>query len=387
MKNVRTLLFIVAVIVNMTILTSCWDYTEINQHAIVTGVAIDKGSDGHGYSITVEVVDLRGAVKEAKIQSKSIESQGKTLQDAFRNVIKVSGKTLYWSHVEIIIIGKNIAKHGVLPIIDMIHRQYQPRLSIHILISKEETAREMLSQQSITTDIRSIEMSEMINSEKRVISKAPHVDVRNFINDLSGDGISATLPMVGIVLNEGQKTSEISGTAIFKGDKFIGTLNEEDTKFLLFVKNQVKGGVLVLNENLTDFDKDVTFDIKGNKTKVTPVYTGGKLAMRIEVNTKVALGELGVSENLIDEKGRPLLKIEVEKTLKTNIEKVINKVKAEYDSDIFGFGGIVKREMPSLWKSINTNWGSIFRGLPVNITVNVEIINSGLAYKPIKEGD
>lgn len=386
MKTIRVLLFITTFIANIIILTGCWDYSEVNEHAVVTGVAVDKRADGDGYSITVEVVDLRGKGKETGLESKRIESQGSNLGDAFRNLVKVSGKKMYWSHAEIVIIGKEAARHGILPVIDVIHRQYQPRLYMHILVSKEQTAKELLSQQSITTEIRAMEMREMINSEKQVLSKAPHVDVRNFINDLGGEGISAVLPTVGIVLNEGQKTSELSGTAIFKGDKLIGMLNEEDTKFLLMVKNEVKGGLLMLSEKLEGYE-EVALDIKDNKTKVTPVYVNGKISMSIEVNTKLSIGELGISEDLIDEKGREKLKIEAEKTLKTNIENVINKAKSEYDADIFGFGSIVKREMPSLWKSMDSNWSTLYTTVPVNVAVTVEIISSGLSSKPIKVGD
>lgn len=386
MKKARAALFIL-ILSEFLMLSGCWDYNEINELAIVNGLAVDKDKDGSGYSITVEIVDLRGAGKEAKIQSKKIESEGKTFDDALRNVVKVSAKKLYWSHAEIVIISQEVAKQGILPVLDLVNRLYQARLTINILVSKSQKARELLSQQSITTDIRSIELRQMIDTENRILSKAPHVDVRGFINDLAGEGVSATLPMVGIIMNEGRQTSELSGTAIFRADKFIGALSEEDTKFMLFVKNKVKGGLLLLHENMDGYGDEVSLNIKENNTKVTPVFTDGKLTMNVNVDTKVGLSELGVEKNYIEKNGREMLKTEVEKTIKTNIENVINKVKSDYNADIFGFGSTVMREMPTLWKRIGPDWHNIFRKLPVNVRVEVEIKTSGLSSKPVKIGD
>ena len=386
MKKVRAILLIIMVFASL-LLSGCWDYYEINNLAIVTGLAVDKLSDGTGYNTTVEVVDLRGGGKETKIQSKRIESKGSTIQEAVNNIVKVSAKRLYGSHLVIVIISQDVARQGILPLIDSILRGYQPRLSIHLLISKVKTAKELLSQQSITTDIRSIEMEEMISSENQTLSKAPRVDVRDFINDLSGVGISATLPTVGIVLNENEKTSELSGTAIFKRDKFVGLLNEEDTKYFLFVKNQVNGAYIPIYNKSRDSSKDATVQVISNKTKVTPVYTNGKLKIIINVNTKIRITELEVSENFMSEKGLDLIKKEIQETIKTNINNVINKVKDEFDSDIFGFGRTIKREMPSVWNNIASDWKDIFKNVPVNVNVKIDILGSGLAAKPIKIGD
>lgn len=387
MKKIRAIFLILFVLGNIVPLSGCWNYREINKLSIVSGVAIDKSSDGEQYLMTAEIIDLRGGGKESKIQSKRVEMEGKTLFDAARNAIKVSSRKLYWSHAEIFIISQDVAREGILPVVDYITRGADRRLTVHILISKEKTAKELLSQQSITTDIRAFEMEEMINTERRSLSKVPQVDVRNFVNALTGEGISATLPAAGIVISEGVPTSELAGTAIFDKDKLVDFLNEEDTKYFLFVKNQIKGGALPVNINSSDLHDGITLEIYKNKTKVKPVYLNGKLTMNIDVDTEVSLEELEVSNNLINEKGREILKRNAEKTLKSGIESVINKVKEDFSVDIFGFGNTVQREMPALWKSIAADWNKTFRDLDVNVNVNIDIRSSGLTSKPIKVGD
>lgn len=59
----------------------------------------------------------------------------------------------------------------------------------------------------------------------------------------------------------------------------------------------------------------------------------------------------------------------------------------EFDADIFGFGNIVKADMPSVWKWIGKYWDDIFKNLNVSIEVNIETKNSGLIWKSIEVGD
>ncbi|MGE5415786.1 MAG: Ger(x)C family spore germination protein [Acidobacteriota bacterium] len=387
MKKIDTIFLFIFVLVSLVTIPGCWDYREINNLAIVSGVAIDKSSDGNGYLLTAEIVDVRGGAKEVNILSKRIQSEGKTIFDATRNMIRISAKMLYWGHVDIVVISQDVARKGILPIIDFLLREREPRLFLHILVSKEKTAKEMLSQQSITTDIRSMEMKEMIETERRFVGKSPHVDLRNFINTLAGEGQAPVLATVGIVNNEGNRTSELSGSAVFKGDKLVGFLNGEDTKFLLFVLNQIHDTLLTLNENGEDVYNGTTLEIHENKTKITPIYSNGNLSVDVDIKAKANLGELGVRNNLIDEKGVEILKREAEKTLKSNVEKVIRKVKSEYDLDILGFGNTIKREMPSLWKSMDANWNEMFRDLDVNVHVTIDIRGSGLSQMPIKVGE
>lgn len=381
------MVLIIFILVCSAILEGCWDYREVNDLGIISGMAIDKSNDGKGYLLTVELVDLRGAGRENKIQSKRVQSEGKSVLDSIRNIIKLSGKRLYWSHADIVILSEAVAREGILPIVDVYHRVRETRLPSHILISKKKTARELFSQQSITTEIRSEEMRKMIIADKAYLGKSPHVDIRDFINMLSGEGQAPILAAVGTASSEGLVTSELSGTAIFKSDKLVGYLGEEDTKYLLFVKNQIHDAILPLNENSESVYNGTTLEVIENKTKVKPVISNGKISMNIDINTVVSLDELSVNENLIDEKGREKLKNEAEKILKSNVENVITKVKEEYGLDIFGFGNTIKRDMPAQWKTLSSNWSREFKDLDVNVNVKIKIRESGISLKPIKVGE
>ncbi|MDM5327006.1 Ger(x)C family spore germination protein [Neobacillus sp. CF12] len=372
------------VFLNLFFISGCWNYREIDQLAIVAGAAIDKQDDK--YLVSAEIVNVTGG-KEAKVSPKVVTGIGDTIFDAIRNTIKISGKQLYWAHSEILIISQEIAREGVVEVIDLFARDPETRMSSNLLISKEKTAKEILEQQSITTEIQSSQINKMLMSQKG-LSKAPVIAIYQFVNNLADNTRSAVLPAISNKKTQGKSETELFGSAVFKKDKLSGFLNGEDTKYFLFVLNKVKGGLLIQKEKLEGSDVKVSLEIFADKTytKIKPVYSNGKLTMKLDVFVNVAIGELEGSKNYMNEPGRTKLQKAAEKSLEDNINRVIKKVQNEYNSDIFEFGRIVQDERPDVWKELEDDWEKIYKDLEVKVKAEIIIKDSSLLLKPIKIG-
>ena len=188
---------------------------------------------------------------------------------------------------------------------------------------------------------------------------------------------------------QGQRTTELSGTAVFHQDKLIDFLNGEDSKYYLFAVGKVKGGLLVQPEDSMDTPLKVTLEIVKDHTytKVKPVYSNGELAMTLDIYVNASIGEIGGSKNIIGEPELGEFRKDVEESLKANVLRVIEKVQQQDDSDIFGFGSSVKREMPQIWRGIEEDWDSIFKDLAIDVNVHLSLTNSGLVSKSLEVGD
>jgi spore germination protein KC len=386
MRKIRFLLSKVSVFFLLITCSGCWNYKEIDRLSIVTGIAIDEGELSK-YSVTFEFADVSSSGKETKIGSKVVQMEGETIFDAVRNTIKLSGKRLYLGHVKVVIINKDIAKKGILQVLDFLNRDQESRLNLNIMISKEDTAREILTQQAIVSPNRSMELYQMIKSQVN-LSKAPDTNLKELINAISGEGISAVLPAVRITESNGYKTSEITGAAVFKGDKLIGFLSENETKIFLLITNEAKRGLLVLKHFENALPADITLEIlRTNNTKIRPSYLRDKLVININTDIKVAFAEQGGNKDYSTEEGLKQLRSIAEDTLNTQILSLIKKVQQEYEVDIFGFGQIVKAKKPKLWKKYENNWVEEYKNLDIKAESRVEIKNSGVTKKPIKVGD
>jgi spore germination protein KC len=384
MKIVKMVLLTVIISLNSVLMTGCWNYREINEMAVVAGVAIDQGLE-EKYKVTVEIVEVTGG-KESKTEAKTISMEGKTIFDAVRNQITLTGKRLYWSHLKTVIISRQIAARGAVPVLDWYNRDAETRGDIHILVSKEETAREIFTGQVMTEDVKSYELDKMLDNQ-RSLSKAPQTQIWQFTNDMEAKGIDAVLPAVGLKEVDGGKGQNIIGSAVFKGDKLAGFLEGEDTMNMLFVKNQVKGGVLFGDEDGEPGGTPVSLEIFKNKTKTKLEIEDNHIQVKVNTETTVAIDEIGGSENVIDEEGRRKLEQAAEKMLKNRMENIIKKIQIEFGSDVFGFGAKLREDHPEVWKHIGGKWDDAFREVKVKVDTKVNIRNSAMLSKPLEAGE
>ncbi|KNY25827.1 Ger(x)C family spore germination protein [Pseudobacteroides cellulosolvens] len=385
MRTIRIILISMFFFLNSFLAAGCWNYREIDQLAVVAGVAIDKGKN-EKFTITVEIVETTSG-KEQQTKSKTVTIEGKTIFDAVRHEISLIGKRIYWSHAKVVIISKEIARDGILEVIDWFNRDAETRSDIHILVSKEKSAREILNAKGPTEEVTSFLLDDVITNE-RSVSNAPHIEVWRFTNSLAAKGVGTIAGAVDLKEENGQSRPHIMGTAIFKDDRLMGFIDGDETKYMLFIQDEVKGGVLVeeINSNGGKVSA-VTLEIFKSHTKVNPAINDGKVEMKIEVEVSTAIDELGSTINFIEDEGRMALEEMAEKSLKKNIEGIIKKVQTEYGVDIFGFGTKLKEEKNKEWKTISGDWEENFKQLKVNVETKINIKNSAMLSKPLEIGD
>lgn len=377
MKNKYKLLFVS--ILSVFLLSGCWNYREIEELVIVGGAAIDKDDNGQ-YQITVETIQIASGT-DSEITSKPITITGKTIFDAARNYISQTGKKLYWSHAKTLILSEEVAKEGIIKLLDWFERDSETRSDINILISKEKSAKEILTGEKAESEIKALELDETLKNQDS-LGKSPRITLWKVINDIAAPGISAILPVVEIK----NGMSQNMGTAIFRKDKLIGFLDEEQSQTLLFIRNQIKGGLLIIEDTNNKFP--ISMEIFKNITKIEPKMKNNNITFHIKLDTTLALDELGGTSNYLDdEESLHKLKKDIEDMLNNRVKSLVALIQSEYRSDIFGFGGIMREEDFKHWKQVENDWENHFEKATVNVTSNVRIKNSGMLADPLKIGD
>lgn len=381
MRKVKLVLLSIIILINLFVTAGCWNYREVESLAIVAGAAVDKG-DKARFKLTVEIVKI-SAGKEASTESKLISTEGETIFDCARNAVAVAGKRLYWSHNKVLIISKELAEKGVIEIVDWFNRDAETRANIHLAISTERKAGDIFKGKEVTETIKSFELDNMLKNEKS-LSTAPQTEICEFANNMAEEGIQPSTAVVKLKDTDGEKAPSVGGTAIFKGDKLIGIVDEEETKDILFAQDSIKGGVLTETVKIKDKEIPITFEIFKSKSKVKPVLGKNNVKMDIDIETTVSIAELGGSTDFINEKGRKRLIKLSEQVLKKRIENTITKVQKDYGADIFGFGKKVYENDYEEWQKLRDNWDGHFKDLQVNVIPEIHIRNSAMLSKPLE---
>jgi spore germination protein KC len=385
MKFIKLSILFIYIISNVFLSTGCWNYREIEQLGLAAGVSIDKDDDNNNYIVTAELINTEPSRGSTKVSSQLFSARGKTIFDAVRNLILVTGKKIYWGHTKVIIINENVASNGIVAAIDWVNRDSEPRQNTWILISHGITAHDVLKQKISSNDVTSIHLNEIIRSQNPIY-KFPQMDIWRFRRDISSNTTSAIAPVVKIEKVNEFSFPEIYGTAIFKHDKLVGYLDGEETMDFLFIKNKIHEGSLVLKQP-DNTDTDVSLEIFKSKTKINSTYQNENFTMDINIDAVVAIDEVSGTTNFIDEPGRSNLEKDAEQLLKTRIEILLKKVQTNYKSDIFGFGDIIKRQHPDIWKNIPYTDEKVFSKMQFNVNVDLTIKGSGKISKPIRIGE
>ncbi|HEY8891099.1 MAG TPA: Ger(x)C family spore germination protein [Clostridium sp.] len=363
------------------ILCGCWNYKEIDQLAIVAGIAIDKDVVTNKYILTTEIVTTQSQGVSSIINSQLFTSEGDSIFSAVRNAIEITGLRLFWSDAKLVIISESIAKEGVIPVLDWTNRSNFVRPDMWLLIANGNSAAEILEYKIKLNEVTSFHLDDTMNSWK-VLSKFPGSMVWSFIDGLSSPGNSQAVATVKNEQNAGIISPLIEGSAIFKADKLIGYLNGDETLYMLLAENKIKQGLIVL-KNVSGSNTNVTLEINDNRTKLTPLYNNGTVSMIIDIYPVVSIHEIQGTTDFMTEENIKIVQDETEKNIKSNVQELINKFQKDYNSDVLGFEDTFKKEKPKVSENLKNNGIDIFTNIKTIVNVHAQIKGSNKTMKPI----
>lgn len=386
MKNRSILIFII--LINIFINTSCWNYKEINEKLIVAGVTVDYDDITKKVIISVEISKPELIGNRIEISSEVLQEKGDTVFEVVRSLISTAGMKLFWSHTKVIIFSENVLKHEeiFLSAIDFFSRDAECRDDIWILLSSEKNAYEIFKAKVDIERIVSYHLESIIKNEKN-FSKFHATRLYELIDNLSIKGIEPTIPTVDTEKFEDKIIARIFGTSILKGTKKVGWLNGNESKTFLTIINKLNGGTINVNQKVRNEIIPIALEIFKNKTKIEPKFENDTITMIIDVKTTVNINEVGTEKDFINGENFKKLKSDGEKLIEKNIINLIKKVQRNYNSDIFGFGLIIEREMPDVWKELKPKWDYEFKNVKVIVNSELNIRGSALRSKTIKIGE
>lgn len=369
----------------LLILSGCWNYRSLSDLAIVAGMAVDMDTVSGDYRMVCETVDLSGDVKSG-LKPKIIESTGKTIFDAARNAKKRLQKRLYFGNIQIVVISEELAKSGhIMHLIDWFLRDAELRETAYILVSQAKAAADILNTKGVDNSIVSFEIGTILMDDQTATSSIPSHMLYEIYDTLHTDGVSLALPAFHIINNNATPSAEANGTAVFKEENLLGYLSPEESKYLLFVLNEVKGGILTLSTTGEGQD-DISLEISENKTKLSFSVKDQKLIFNVNTEARVYLGESAEELNAMDKEKIASLEVAAGAKMEQGISDVIKRVQTEYRSDIFGFGNMIHQRDGKLWSSISKYWNDMFPALEVVVHSKINIVNSFYLKDTTQEG-
>jgi len=387
------------------LLTGCWDRIELKEIGIVSAIGVDRDPDTGEILFTSQVVDPSGLKPDGGGTASAIQiesSKADTVFKAFRDINQEFDRKNFYAHNKVIIIGEELAKEGILPVLDGITRGKEGRGYIWLCVTKGTQARDILinvRKQGIekvpANSIESMHENTELNFDVAVIK------LNDYYKKTLKSGIEpviGTLEMTEKSTNNNRESfgqsslrARLSGGAVIKEDKLVGFLNEAEARGYNWVVGEVKSGILSI-PSLLDDKKLVSIEIREASSKIKPEIKGDKISFTIDIKSAGILVEQQGSGTLKTRKEQydylKRLEKELEKKIESEVYEVVEKAQEDFNSDIFGFGTRLNKKDSKKWKEIKEAWSKDqFQNVDVKVKVKAEISARELLQEPLKSID
>lgn len=402
----RRISIILLLVVNIFMLTGCWDRNELENMRIISAFGIEAGSEGK-IRIIVQPMNTEALIKGAGGKGVEFEKayrntviEGDTVYDALNNLMTFAAAKRSLSHTDLLIISEDLARdRGVQDVLDFFDRDPGIRLDAWFTIASGSVVDLMDIPGRISTTPGS-RISEILKFHDDSFTYAPLKlgDFIRLIEDESSQAYTVLIeaePNASVPSNQGHGILDgnvpeplenivLHKTAVFRQDKMVGYLNSDESRGLLWLKGEVKGGTIAFSLPEWEGKKAVTTILR-TKTELEPEIINGQVYITAKIEVKSVLNDNQPGIKISEPGGVKVLEAAQSEEVKREVEAALRKAQEEYKVDVFGFGEVVHHRLPREWQDIKGDWSDIFPDVQVNIQVKSLIehtLTTGNAPKP-----
>lgn len=389
------------------VLTGCWDYEEYEDMAQVSAIGIDFNKESRETTLTVQYIPTtkgaktgggEGSNSSAKNKGIVHSATAKTLYEALTKLQQVTFKKLFYGYLKVFVIGEDAAKYNFLDIMELLDRTPAIRSTTYMAITPGKAEDTISTFDAAMEGTSSEELYNLINLATNT-GAAYRVTVQDLTAMLAVPGIEATAPRVVTVSKiphreakggvegtirydeEREGDHRVAGVAAFKGDKFVGWLDEQASLGLGFITGKNLRAYKVSETSDQADPKDIIYyrlvQSKGNiKVHINKEKPDFQVDVKVVADLRKYYSNKG--SGFLTPKEVKVMEKKLADSIRSDMEAALRRGQKELKSDIFGFGFALFRENPKLWRTkYEQKWSNVFPSIPVRINVAAKIINTG----------
>ena len=164
---------------------------------------------------------------------------------------------------------------------------------------------------------------------------------------------------------------KMSGLAVFKNNKLLGYLTEDESITYNIIKNNVENVIINYECNK---NKYLSMEIVTSSSKITTKNEEINIDIKLDGNVKESSCDIELNTN----KNIKTIEKQISKYLDNNIKKDIDNIRNTYNSDIFGFLDIIYRHDYNTYKLVKDTWyKESFKNINININTEINISSTG----------
>ena len=316
----------------------CSDYHEINNTAMVAGIAVDRGEEKK-YNISVEVIQPASADSSSPT-AKVLKEEGDNAEDCLKRLVNKATKELRFSHCKLILFSEEVAKEGVSSLIDGFLRNPEYRADLFLAVTHGK-AEEMLKTGEKEKRISSFDFAKVIQNSFRETGSVPPTKLYQFVMD---EGLSI-LPLFA----ENEEQYSIVGSAGFRDGMIFTELTLPQTQSVMLVSGEYRQGELLLK---TKKNTDIPCQIRSVSVSKR-ISDSDDLKIFAEIQCNVRLTSLPECFDISTAEGLQRAESEIADLLTEKIKSDWERSVRENTSEIFGLSVYLFRHAPQVYERMS----------------------------------
>ncbi|MEW9673118.1 Ger(x)C family spore germination protein [Ammoniphilus sp. 3BR4] len=387
-------------------LTGCWDRLEIEERAVILGMAIDTAGEEEvkeekkvthlkedfpkpttGKIRLTAQIAIQGRIPLGPGEGGGggggqkkpvwvLHAVGDTIDDAIMVLQQQIAYRLFIGHLRVVVISEEIAKKGVQNINDYFRRNSEIRRTVWMMVSQGDADKAMLTVPPLER-IPTLYLMETMNQSVK-LGKLPPSFLGLFWSASSAHGREPFLPYIEVK----EDNIFVQGLAYFRGDKMVGRTEPLQIAIVMQLLGVETAGYSVLITVPEDPSPGaIMTQGTSRKAKIRSEIRNGRPHFNIQVHIEADIVE---KSNEQFDVNKPGMIAKIEKEIAEKQEKSqakLIKQTQEKGSDIFGFGEYVRAKHPDYWNEhIKTKekWREMYKEATFESQVNISIRRVGM---------
>lgn len=364
-----------------TLVAGCWNYKEVNDLALVTTAALDRTERGaYRWTAAIPIAErvlpasIGGATGGGEPRTSLIRTgEGPSPQVAADALELAVEREVRWSFADHLLVGEDAARHGLLPLLEMISRRYQIERRTALYLTRGP-AGALLAQFQPSLDRSYARAFDELGRMTRPGTLRP-VDANTVMRWLNTPGLDPFLPVV-TVLRAGENQGNVvpAGIGLFQADRLVTFLEPPLDRALLVLRGESPPFPLVLS-CLEGSDHRspglVTLRVQRTSSQVRTDAPSGQPKARVSVRLTAVMTEWECLQPM-DLVTVGALQREANRRLHEEIHRAL-EVFRRHGVDPVGFGAALHRSDPAAWRGVARRWRQELRRLPVEVTVQLTV--------------
>ncbi len=349
----------IILILSIFMLYGCYDYVEINNLVIISGMLIDYKDNN--YYITSQIIENEN---ETKINVYT--TRGKSIEECLSELSKLSNKDLFISHLKVIILTESTIKNNN-DYQDYFLRDSKSKMNFYVYYVDDKYKDEVLNIYKENNG-SALYIKDLMEFNNRIFSSSTPLSFLDLIYKQKEYGIDEIYPNLIIKENNEKKVLYLQNIVGFNQNKEKIILDDKEGIFYNMITNNVEKTSL----NIPCEENDFTISLNNLKT----IYKWTDNTFYIKIKTNGKLSSYECKYNLDSVNTTKKISNLVNNYIKTNINDIVN-ISVNNKIDFIGMGNYIYKHDKNYFNFKRKNWNNELNKLNIKVSVDTTITSIG----------